>query len=139
VRATDELPGISEGDMSITDSQRKHGTTGGSPRRSRLTHSEGISYKPQAAKSRCACQWGAWGRLSDDGSGHYNPDRSEGPWGRAAAVARTEVFQRVSSLDSERGTDGASGEHEGRWQTIGRDDLVGDGKAPSEIPALKPY
>ena len=23
-----------------------------------------------------------WGRLSDDGSGHYNLDRSEGPWGK---------------------------------------------------------
>ena len=47
------------------------------------THSEDISYKPLAAKSSCACEWGGWGRLSEDGPGHYNPDRSEGPWGRA--------------------------------------------------------
>src|SRR5262249_7282577 len=34
-----------------------------------------------AVKSRCACEWGGWGRLSDDGPGHYNPDPSERPWG----------------------------------------------------------
>jgi hypothetical protein len=39
-------------------------------------HSEGISYKPQAAKSRCARNWGGWGRLSVDGPGQHNPDRS---------------------------------------------------------------
>jgi hypothetical protein len=33
VHAADELPGVSEGDMSIEDNQRKHGTTRGSPRR----------------------------------------------------------------------------------------------------------
>ncbi len=31
--AAEELPGVSEGDMSIEDNQRKHGTTRGSPRR----------------------------------------------------------------------------------------------------------
>ena len=46
-------------------------------------HSEGIAYKPFAVKSRCAGEWGGWGRLSEDGPGHYNPDRSEGPWGKA--------------------------------------------------------
>jgi hypothetical protein len=34
------------------------------------THSEDISYKPLAAKSSCACEWGGWGRLSEDGPGH---------------------------------------------------------------------
>ena len=34
-----------------------------------------------AAKSRCACEWGGWGRLSDDGPGQNNPDPSEGLWG----------------------------------------------------------
>ena len=33
-------------------------------------------------KSRCACEWNGWGRLSDDGPGQNNPDPSEGPWGR---------------------------------------------------------
>ena len=27
-------------------------------------------------KSSCACEWGGWGRLSEDGPAHYNPDRS---------------------------------------------------------------
>ena len=26
----------------------------------------------------CAREWGGWGRLSDDGPGQQNPDRSEG-------------------------------------------------------------
>src|SRR5215469_18555686 len=49
----------------------------------RNMHSEGIWYKPRSAKSRCAGEWGGWGRISDDGPGQHNPDRSEGPWGRA--------------------------------------------------------
>ena len=32
-----------------------------------------------------------------DGPGQKNPDRSEGPWGRAAEAVRTEVFQRATS------------------------------------------
>jgi len=48
VRATDELPGVEEGDVTIKTAQRKHGTTRGSPRRD--THSEGISYKPQSGE-----------------------------------------------------------------------------------------
>jgi hypothetical protein len=30
----------------------------------------------QMAKSGCAREWGGWGRLSDDGPGQHNPDRS---------------------------------------------------------------
>jgi hypothetical protein len=59
---------------------RKLGTTRGSPRRSRTAKASHISR--HAVKSRCAREWGGWGRLSDDGPGHYNPDPSEGPWGR---------------------------------------------------------
>ena len=60
--------------------KRKLGTARGSPRRSRTAKASRISR--HAVKSRCACEWGGWGRLSDDGPGHYNPDPSEGPWGR---------------------------------------------------------
>ncbi len=35
-----------------------------------------------AVKSRVAHEWGGWGRLSDDGPGHYNPDLERGPLGR---------------------------------------------------------
>jgi hypothetical protein len=48
------------------------------PRRSRTAKASHISR--HAAKSRCAREWGGWGRLSDDGPGHYNPDPSAGPW-----------------------------------------------------------
>jgi hypothetical protein len=53
-------------------------------------------------KSGCAREWGGWGRLSDDGPGQNNPDRSEGPWGRAAWSARTEVLISASSLTQSR-------------------------------------
>ncbi len=62
------------------DVQRKLGTTRGSPRRSRTAKASRISR--HAVKSRCAREWGGWGRLSDDGPGQNNPDPSEGPWGR---------------------------------------------------------
>ena len=74
-----ELPGVGEGGMSGRNEQRKPGTTRGSPRRSRTAKASRISR--HAVKSRCAREWGGWGRLSDDGPGHYNPDPSEGPWG----------------------------------------------------------
>ena len=83
-----------------------------------------------AAKSCCACEWGGWGQVSDDGSGQHNPDRSEGPWGRAVLAARTEVHQRTAILDSERGRNvTGSGVHEGRMQTVRREVLAHDGKA----------
>jgi hypothetical protein len=34
-------------------------------------------------KTGCAREWGGWGRLSDEGPGQQNPDRSEGPRGKA--------------------------------------------------------
>jgi hypothetical protein len=61
-----------------------------------LPHSEGIRYKP-TVKSGCAREWGAWGRLSDDGPGHYNPDRSEDPWGKGN-IASLERWCATGSL-----------------------------------------
>ena len=74
-----ELPGVGEDGMPGRNVQRKLGTTRGSPRRSRTAKASRISR--HAVKSRCAREWGGWGRLSDDGPGHYNPDPSEDPWG----------------------------------------------------------
>ena len=68
-----------------------------------------------AAKSGCACEWGGWGQLSEDGPGQHNPDRSEGPWGRAE-TARAEVPASPSSLTLSR---------EIRWRSEGTKD---DGK-----------
>jgi len=67
--------------MSGRNGQRKHGTTRGRPRRSRRGRAARISRG--AAKSRGAGEWGGWGRVSDEGLGQHNPDRSEGPWGSA--------------------------------------------------------
>ena len=73
------LPGVPGDGMPGKNAQRKLGTTRGSPRRSRTAKASRISR--YAVKSRCAREWDGWGRLSDDGSGHYNLDRSEDPWG----------------------------------------------------------
>src|SRR6202521_2326480 len=87
-----ELLGVVENGMSGRNGQRKPGTTRGSPRRSRTAKTSRISRR--AVKSRCAREWGGWGRLSDDGPGHYNPDPSEGPWGRWT-IHRMAVHDRV--------------------------------------------
>jgi hypothetical protein len=74
-----ELPGVGEGGMTGSNVQRKLGTTRGSPRRSRTAKTSRISRC--AVKSRCAHEWGGWGRLSDDGSRQHNSSKSEDPWG----------------------------------------------------------
>jgi hypothetical protein len=74
-----ELPGVGEGGMSGRNEQRKLGTTRGSLRRSRTAKTSRISRR--AVKSRCAHEWGGWGRLSDDGSRQHNSGKSEDPWG----------------------------------------------------------
>ena len=87
----------------------------------------------QMAKLGCAREWGGWGRLSDDGPGQHNPDRSEGPWGRAGGSARTEVPNCASSLTQSR---------EYTVKAVGTKDEGKPGflgKALSDIPALKPY
>ena len=81
---------------------------------------------------------GADGAVSEDGPGQKNPVWSEGPWGRAAEAARTEVLQRATFPGTERGSDEGSGEHEGQWQTVRREE-ASNGKALSDLPALKPY
>ena len=58
-----------------------------------------------AVKSRCVHEWGGWGRLSDDGPGHYNPDPSEDPWGmwRHLMAARNRARRdRLSAVPKTR-------------------------------------
>ena len=43
---------------------------------SALPHSEGIAISRYAAKSQCACEWGGWGRLSDNGPGQITRTRA---------------------------------------------------------------
>jgi hypothetical protein len=93
--------------------ERKHGTTPGSPRPAGTAKASGIS---REAKSRRARKWGGWGRLSVNGPGQYNLDRSEGPWGRA--IARMAVFNTSERFPLITGMQSVSqGEHEGRTQT----------------------
>jgi hypothetical protein len=103
--------GVEDG-MSGKDGQRKHGTTRGSPRRSRTAKASRIT--GSAGKSRRAREWGGWGRLSVDGPGQNNPDRSEGPWGRTAKAVRMAVSNRATcptlSGTTGKATDDTNGE-----------------------------
>jgi hypothetical protein len=71
-------------------------------------HSEGSAYKPRAVKSRCACEWGGWGRQARM-LGTEQPERSEGPWGRATGVARTAVCDRTQPFATEPRDAGSRG------------------------------
>jgi hypothetical protein len=67
--------------MTGRNSERKLGTTRGLPRRSRTAVA--LCITDEVGKTQRAREWGGWGRISDEGSGQYNPNRSEGPWDRA--------------------------------------------------------
>ena len=114
--------------------QRKPGTTHRSPRPKGTARMSRISRC--TAKSRHAGEWGGWGRISVDGPGQNNPDRSEGPWGRAVKTLKwrctTELLPRRRA-----GNEEGDGVHEGRKQTAGAEHSRR--KAPTETPALKPY
>src|SRR5262249_39593533 len=92
-----------------------------------------FSINRETAKSECACSWGGWGRLSVDGSGQYNPDRSEGPWGRAAGPHARRRSKAHRSPTQSGGYSvaaaGAKGDGKPAWA----------GNATPDIPALKPY
>ena len=109
-----ELPGVKEDGMSGRNVQRKLGTTRGSPRRSRTAKASRISRR--AVKARCACEWGGWGRVSDDGSGHYNPNPSEGPWGGGSPILHGSTLSS-SRPDTVRDYRCDHEVHEGRRQT----------------------
>ena len=87
VSATGKFPVVSEDDMlrkTVNESSEpvvgRLGIVGiCTAKASRISRS--------AAKSGCARNWGGWGRLSVDGLGQHNPDRSEDPWGRAIRLA----------------------------------------------------
>jgi hypothetical protein len=109
-----ELPEVREDGMSGRNVQRKRGTTRGSPRCSRTAKASRISR--HAAKSRCAYEWDGWGRLSDDGPGHYNPDPSEDPWG-GGLITLHGGAQSNRRPDTARGNRFDYEAHEGRTQT----------------------
>ena len=122
-----KLPGVIEGGKSGKNGQRKPGTTRGSPRRSRTAKASRISRS--AVKSRCACEWGGWGRLSDDGSGQNNPDLSEDPWGGGVITLRggAQSSLRPDTVRDHRFDYEA---HEGRMQTRRRTVYAGSKLKP---------
>jgi hypothetical protein len=105
---------VGEGGMSGRNVQRKLGTTRGSPRRSRTAKASRISR--HAVKSGCAQEWDGWGRLSDDGPGHYNPDLSEGPWGGGVMILHGGA-QSSLRPDTVRDNRCDNEVHKGRMQT----------------------
>ena len=107
-------PGVIESGMSGTNRQRKLGTTRGSPRRSHTAKALRISR--QAAKSRCACEWDGWGRLSEDGSGQNNPNPSEDP-GAEDDPSSKAVALASSRPDTARDYRRHGAMHEGRMKT----------------------
>ena len=100
--------------MSGWNVQRKLGTTRGSPRRSCTAKALRISR--HAVKSRCACEWDGWGRLSDDGPGQNNPVPSEGLWG-GELVAHHGGALSSPRPDTVRDYRSDHEVHEGRRQT----------------------
>jgi len=124
--------------------ERKPGTTRGSLRRSRTAKAARINRDP--VKSRCACEWDGWGRLSEDGAGQNNPNPSEDPWGRATKVARTAVCDRIQPPDSDQAKLGITKHMKGEDKPSGETSMPGAGlirtsfgKVSSEMLALKPY
>ena len=108
------LLGVAGDGMPGKNVQRKLGTTRGSPRRSRTAKASRISR--HAVKSRCVHEWDGWGRLSDDGPGHYNPDLSEGPWG-GGVITLQGGAQSSPRPDTVRDNRCDHEAHEGRMQT----------------------
>src|SRR4051794_10914664 len=77
---------------------------------------QGLGISRLAVKSRCAGEWGGWGRLSNDGPGQHNPDPSEGPWGggRPTLQGGASSGRRPGAV---RGNRSDPEVHEGRRQT----------------------
>ena len=87
VEAAEEFPGVPEDDMlrkTINESSEPVvGRLGLAPRPVLIGTARASGISRETVKSRCAREWGAWGRISEDGPRQHNPDWSEGPWGRA--------------------------------------------------------
>ena len=124
-----ELPGDVEDGMSGRNMQRKLGTTRGSPRRSRTAKASRINR--HAAKSRCAREWGGWGRLSDDGPGQHNPVPSEDPWGSGETTSWRCTIGSAARLSTGHRCDYEV--HEGWMQTGRRDAYVGSRLKRSDV------
>ena len=128
-----DSPGTYEGDRLRRNGMRKLGTARRLPRLVMSQHSEGGAYNSQCGEVAARRRVGRMGRLSDDGPGQHNPDRSEGPWGSAAGPRARRCRRRVRNLNSVRGRNCTSRRHEGRRQTtVGMLSIPYLGKAPTD-------
>jgi hypothetical protein len=94
----------------------------------------------QAGKLWRAGEWGGWGRISDDGPGQHNLDRSEGPWGRAEKPLARRRRRAGTALRLRAKTMRATGDAKvGCKLWRGADRSAPPGKAPTDKPALEPY
>jgi hypothetical protein len=85
------------------NAQRKHGTTRWSLRRRWCDAERGHFVLADEVKSECAGEWGAWGRLSDDGwDSITRPER--GPLGKGdESRLNGGASAHLARLDSVRG------------------------------------
>jgi len=130
--------------MSRRNGQRKLGTTRGSPRRTRTAKASRISRV--AVKSRCACEWGGWGRevMRDRDSITRTGARAPGVERQASLERR--CITESSSLTLIGACCRATGCTKDGGKPCGGKGMPGAGfteppygKAPSDRPALKPY
>ena len=99
---------------------------------SALPHSEGIAYKPPCGEIAVCCEWDGWGRLSDDGSRHYNSNPSEDPWG-GGVITLQGGAQSSLRPDTVRDSRSDHEVHEGRMQTEHPTAYAGSGLKPLMI------
>src|SRR5947208_15091394 len=78
-----------------------------------------IRIKPTSTLFPYTTLFRSWGRLSDDGPGQHNPDRSEGPWGKAEDRLHGSAHKHIVP-DTGQGMNGESREHEGEKRPMPR-------------------
>ena len=115
-----------------TEHRGKLRTSRGSPRHMEVCTARASGISRETVKSGCAREWGGWGRISEDGPGQQNPDRSEGPWGRTV-----DPFARRCSQAHPLGLRAGVTDGQQRARRTQANQLAG--KAASGLPALKPY
>jgi hypothetical protein len=97
-----ELLGVVEGGMSRRDDNESlEPLVVGLGRSNR--HSGDVAYNLPGREVAAWRRVGRMGPIKHGGPGEQKPGRSEGPWGRAAKSARTEVLKRAASPGTVRG------------------------------------
>jgi hypothetical protein len=83
-----------------------------------LPHSEGVAYNRPGREIATCLRVGRMGPISGDGPGQHNPDRSEGPWGKAEEAACMAASYRASCPTQSGMTGRAAGGRERRMPTV---------------------